>query len=30
MSDLLRYCEDHGVDDIVVGDRWFERADRPT
>ena len=29
MSDLAKYCEDHGVDDMVVGDRWFERADRP-
>jgi hydroxymethyl cephem carbamoyltransferase len=26
MSDLIRYCQDHGVDDMVVGDRWFERA----
>jgi hydroxymethyl cephem carbamoyltransferase len=25
MSDLARYCEDHGVDDMVVGDTWFER-----
>jgi hydroxymethyl cephem carbamoyltransferase len=23
MSDLIRYCEDHGVDDIVVGDAWY-------
>jgi hydroxymethyl cephem carbamoyltransferase len=25
MSDLTKYCEDHGVDDFVVGDRWFQR-----
>ena len=25
MSDLAKYCEDHGVDDMVVGDRWFQR-----
>jgi hydroxymethyl cephem carbamoyltransferase len=25
MSDLLRYCQEHGIDDIVVGDAWFER-----
>jgi hydroxymethyl cephem carbamoyltransferase len=28
MSDLAKYCEDHGVDDMVVGDRWFERVDK--
>jgi hydroxymethyl cephem carbamoyltransferase len=26
LSDLARYCEEHGVDDMVVGDRWFERV----
>jgi hydroxymethyl cephem carbamoyltransferase len=25
MSDLAKYCEEHGVDDMVVGDRWFQR-----
>jgi hydroxymethyl cephem carbamoyltransferase len=30
MSDLAKYCEDHGVDDMVVGDLWFERRDRAT
>ena len=24
MSDLARYCEERGVDDMVVGDRWFK------
>jgi hydroxymethyl cephem carbamoyltransferase len=28
MSDLAQYCEVHGVDDMVVGDAWFERRDR--
>jgi hydroxymethyl cephem carbamoyltransferase len=26
-SDLTRYGERHGLDDLVVGDRWFERVD---
>jgi hydroxymethyl cephem carbamoyltransferase len=26
LSDLAQYCEEHGVDDMVVGDRWFERV----
>ncbi|MUL41990.1 3-hydroxymethylcephem carbamoyltransferase [Streptomonospora sp. PA3] len=26
MSDLVRYCEDHGVDDMVVGETWFHRT----
>jgi hydroxymethyl cephem carbamoyltransferase len=31
MSDLMRYCEMQGVDDIVVGDAWFQLApDRVT
>ena len=25
MSDLVDYCESRGVDDMVVGDRWFVR-----
>jgi hydroxymethyl cephem carbamoyltransferase len=25
MSDLAKYCQDRGVDDMVVGDRWFVR-----
>ncbi|MGH2978249.1 MAG: carbamoyltransferase C-terminal domain-containing protein [Solirubrobacterales bacterium] len=25
MSDLAKYCEEHGVDDMVVGDRWLSR-----
>jgi hydroxymethyl cephem carbamoyltransferase len=25
MSDLVSYCERRGVDDMVVGDTWFER-----
>jgi hydroxymethyl cephem carbamoyltransferase len=24
MSDLVKYCQDRGVDDLVVGDSWFE------
>jgi hydroxymethyl cephem carbamoyltransferase len=27
MSDLIRYCEEQGVDDMVVGDAWY-RAHR--
>jgi hydroxymethyl cephem carbamoyltransferase len=30
MSDLAKYCEDRGVDDMVVGDRWFERRSEAT
>jgi hypothetical protein len=26
MSDLAKYCEDRGIDDMVVGDAWFQRA----
>jgi Carbamoyltransferase C-terminus len=26
MSDLAKYCEDRGVDDMVVGDAWFQRT----
>jgi hydroxymethyl cephem carbamoyltransferase len=26
MSDLISFCEARGVDDFVVGDRWFERV----
>jgi hydroxymethyl cephem carbamoyltransferase len=29
MSDLADYCEKQGVDDMVVGDRWFERLGSP-
>jgi hydroxymethyl cephem carbamoyltransferase len=25
MSDLVNYCESRGVDDMVVGDRWYVR-----
>ncbi|MFC6091788.1 carbamoyltransferase C-terminal domain-containing protein [Saccharothrix lopnurensis] len=25
-SDLVRYCESRGVDDMVIGDTWFERV----
>lgn len=25
MSDLAKYCEDRGIDDMVVGDTWFVR-----
>jgi hydroxymethyl cephem carbamoyltransferase len=28
MSDLTVYAERHGLDDLVVGDRWFERRVR--
>jgi hydroxymethyl cephem carbamoyltransferase len=28
MSDLTRYCEQHGVDEIVVGDAWYRPAGR--
>jgi hydroxymethyl cephem carbamoyltransferase len=27
MSDLSRYCEDRGVDHMVVGDVWYERRE---
>jgi hydroxymethyl cephem carbamoyltransferase len=27
MSDLTTYCEDRGLDAMVVGDAWFERVD---
>jgi hydroxymethyl cephem carbamoyltransferase len=23
MSDLLAYCQEHGVDEMVVGDAWY-------
>jgi hydroxymethyl cephem carbamoyltransferase len=26
MSDLARYCEERGIDDMVVGDAWFTRV----
>jgi hydroxymethyl cephem carbamoyltransferase len=26
LSDLTRYCQDRGVDDMVVGDVWYERT----
>ena len=26
MADLAHYCEERGIDDFVVGDRWFQRA----
>ena len=26
MSDLIPYCEERGVDDMVVGDSWYRRA----
>ena len=26
MSDLVQYCETRGLDDMVVGDAWFERV----
>jgi hypothetical protein len=29
MSDLVRYCEEQGVFDMVVGDAWFQRVDAP-
>ncbi|GAA4608949.1 hypothetical protein GCM10023195_35600 [Actinoallomurus liliacearum] len=25
MSDLVAYCEDRGIDDMVVGERWYTR-----
>jgi hydroxymethyl cephem carbamoyltransferase len=25
MSDLERYCQERGVDDMVIGDRWLQR-----
>jgi hydroxymethyl cephem carbamoyltransferase len=27
MSDLVKYCETRGLDDMVVGDAWFERVE---
>jgi hydroxymethyl cephem carbamoyltransferase len=32
MSDLVKYCQDQGVDDFVVGNDWYKRiaADKPT
>jgi hydroxymethyl cephem carbamoyltransferase len=27
MSDLAYYCDDRGIDDFVVGDRWFRRLE---
>jgi hydroxymethyl cephem carbamoyltransferase len=27
MSDLAKFCEDRGITDMVVGDRWYQRAD---
>jgi hydroxymethyl cephem carbamoyltransferase len=27
MSDLVKYCDARGIDDMVVGDRWFHRVD---
>jgi hydroxymethyl cephem carbamoyltransferase len=29
MSDLVAYCEAHGIDDAVVGDAWFRRTGGP-
>jgi hydroxymethyl cephem carbamoyltransferase len=29
MSDLAHYCETQGVRDMVVGDAWFQRVQRP-
>jgi hydroxymethyl cephem carbamoyltransferase len=29
MSDLQQYCRTQGVDDMVVGDAWFERKQSP-
>jgi hydroxymethyl cephem carbamoyltransferase len=29
MSDLAKYCEDRGVEHMVVGDVWFERKRAP-
>ena len=29
MSDLAKYCEDRGVEHMVVGERWFERRRAP-
>jgi hydroxymethyl cephem carbamoyltransferase len=28
MCDLVRYCEERGLDAMVVGDAWFEQVDR--
>ncbi|WP_269634826.1 carbamoyltransferase C-terminal domain-containing protein [Saccharomonospora saliphila] len=25
MSDLVSFCEEHGIDDMVVGDTWYRR-----
>lgn len=27
MSDLVRYCDDRDIDDMVVADRWYQRRD---
>ncbi len=29
MSDLVDYCENQGVSDMVAGDAWFQRVDAP-
>jgi hydroxymethyl cephem carbamoyltransferase len=29
MSDLVHYCEEQGVPDMVVGDTWFQRVEDP-
>jgi hydroxymethyl cephem carbamoyltransferase len=29
MSDLIRFCQDRGIDDMVVEDAWYERASQP-
>ena len=29
MSDLVQYCENQGVSDMVAGDAWFQRVDAP-
>jgi hydroxymethyl cephem carbamoyltransferase len=26
MSDLVRYCDSRGVDDMIIGTKWFERS----
>ena len=25
MSNLVRYCQQRGIDDMVVGDDWYQR-----
>jgi hypothetical protein len=25
MSDLVEFCDSHGLDDIVVNETWFQR-----